>query len=83
MTEGIIIAVITGGLALLGNILVASVNNSKTLYRIEQLEKKVDKFSDQNANIVSRLTVVERDVKTYFDIINELKSEIQEIRRKF
>jgi len=45
MTEGIIIAIITGGLAVLSNVVIVVFNNSKTLYRIEQLEKKQDKHN--------------------------------------
>ena len=42
MMESIIVAVITGGLALLGNVLSNLSTHSKTMYRIEQLEKKQD-----------------------------------------
>ena len=45
MTEGIIIALITGGLAVFSNVIIVVFNNSKTLYRIEQLEKKQDKHN--------------------------------------
>ena len=40
--ESIIVAVITGGLALLGNVMSNLSTHSKTMYRIEQLEKKQD-----------------------------------------
>ena len=42
MTESIIVAVITGGLALLGNVISTISTHGKTMYRIEQLEKKQD-----------------------------------------
>ena len=42
MTESIIVAVITGGLALLGNVISNISAHDKTMYRIEQLEKKQD-----------------------------------------
>ena len=42
MMESIIVAVITGGLALLGNVMSNLSTHSKTMYRIEQLEKKQD-----------------------------------------
>ena len=42
MTESIIVALITGGLALLGNVLSNISTHGKTMYRIEQLEKKQD-----------------------------------------
>ena len=40
--ERIIVAVITGGMALLGNVMSNFSTHSKTMYRIEQLEKKQD-----------------------------------------
>lgn len=40
--ENIIVALITGGLAFLGTILSNMTAHSKTMYRIEQLEKKQD-----------------------------------------
>ena len=40
--ERIIVAVITGGMALLGNVMSNLSTHSKTMYRIEQLEKKQD-----------------------------------------
>ena len=42
MMESIIVAVITGGMALLGNVMYNLSTHSKTMYRIEQLEKKQD-----------------------------------------
>ena len=56
MTEGIMIAIITGGLAVLSNVIIVVVNNSKTLYRIEQLEKKVEKHN----NFIERVYECER-----------------------
>ena len=40
--ESIIVAVITGGMALLGNVMSNLSTHSKTMYRVEQLEKKQD-----------------------------------------
>ena len=42
MVESIIVAFISGGLALLGTVLSNLSTHSKTMYRIEQLEKKQD-----------------------------------------
>lgn len=69
MTEGIIIAFITGGLAVISNMIIVVVNNSKTLYRIEVLEKKVEKHN----NFIERMYVAETE-------ITELKEDIKEIK---
>ena len=69
MTEGILIAIITGGLAVLGNVVVVAFNNSKTLYRIEQLEKKVEKHN----NLVERMTLAEEKIKVANNRIKDLE----------
>lgn len=56
LTEGVMIALITGGLAVLSNVIIVVFNNSKTLYRIEQLEKKVEKHN----NFIERVYELER-----------------------
>lgn len=72
MTEGIIIAIITGGLAILSNILVAGASNSKTLYRIEQLEKKVEKHN----NLVERMVKVEQSEQAQWRWIDQFKEKL-------
>ena len=42
MYDSIAVAIITGGLALAGNVISNLSTHSKTMYRIEQLEKKQD-----------------------------------------
>ena len=69
MTEGIIVALITGGLAVISNIIVVVFNNSKTIYRISVLEKKVEKHN----NLVERMTAAEvriDDMQKDIDILN-------------
>ena len=39
MTESILVAIITGGLALAGTVISNLTTHSKTIYRIEKLEK--------------------------------------------
>lgn len=69
MTEGIIIAIITAGLSLVGVIVTVVYGNKKTastvkaqtdltIYRIEELEKKQDKHN----NVIERMYKVEEDV---------------------
>ncbi|MEG1756758.1 MAG: hypothetical protein RRZ24_11395 [Clostridia bacterium] len=43
--------------------------NKLTNYRIEQLEKKVDKHN----TVIERTALLERDIKTAFRLIEELK----------
>lgn len=56
--EGIIGAIITGLLALAGTVISNLTTHSKTLYRIEQLEKKQDKHN----NLIERTYALEKTV---------------------
>ena len=72
MTEGIIIAFITGGLAVASNVIVAWAQNSKTIYRIDQLEKKVEKHN----NLVERMVSVEQSEQAQWKWIDEFKDRL-------
>ncbi len=69
MHDAIIVALITGGLMLIGNIITAYVTNQKTLYRIEQLEKKQDRYN----NLQERMTATEKDIKHIYYEIDDIK----------
>lgn len=73
MTEAIVVAFITGGLAVICNLIVALSSNSKTLYRIEQLEKKMEKHN----NLVERVALLEHDEQTQWKRIDELREELE------
>ena len=77
MTEGIIIALITGGLAIVSNIVVAWAQNSKTIYRIDQLEKKVEKHN----NLVERMVVEEQTNKAQWRKIDEMSEQLEDMRK--
>lgn len=71
MTDGIIIAIIAGGLSALSSIIAVYVNNSKTLYRIDQLEKKQDKHNQ----LIERMFVAEAHIADMKEDIAELKEK--------
>ena len=81
MTESIIVAIIAGGAAIVSNIIIASANNSKTIYRIDQLERKVEKHN----NLVERMyevekqnKILEKEIEDTSDKIDDLKHKIRE-----
>lgn len=76
MTEGIIIALITGSMAIFSNVVVAWAQNSKTVYRIEQLEKKVEAHN----NLVERITIEEQNTKAQWRRIDELSEKVDSIK---
>lgn len=69
MTEGIMIAIVTGCLAAIPTIIAVVVNNAKTIYRIDVLEKKVEKHN----NYMERLLQAEVEIKDIKEDITELK----------
>ena len=78
MTEGIMIAIITGGLAVISNIIIVVFNNSKTLYRIEQLEKKVEKHN----NFIERVYELERVVDVHEEKLKVANHRIDDLEDK-
>ena len=59
MFEAILVAVITGAFALAGTIISNVTTHSKTMYRIEQLEKKQDKHN----NLIERTYAIEKSIE--------------------
>ena len=78
MTEGIMISIITGGLAVISNIIIVVFNNSKTLYRIEQLEKKVEKHN----NFIERVYECERVLDVHEEKIKVANHRIDDLEDK-
>lgn len=72
ISDGIIIALITGGMAIISNVIVAWAQNSKTIYRIDQLEKKVEKHN----NLVERMVSVEQSEEAQWRWIDQLKEKL-------
>lgn len=74
----IISSVITGLVALV----VASIQHNKTAalmgYRLDVLEKKMDKHNQ----LQDRMIIQERDMKTVFSRIDELRSDVKEMEHK-
>ena len=62
---------------LIGSILGILMANRLTNYRIEALERKVDKHNC----IIERTAILERDTKTIFNRIDELREDVKDIGR--
>ena len=78
MTEGIMIAVITGGLAVISNIIVVAFNNSKTLYRVEQLERKMEKHN----NFIERVYELERITDVHEEKFKVINYSIEDLKTR-
>lgn len=72
----ILVAVITGAFALMGTLVSNSVNHSKTMYRIEQLEKKQDKHN----SLIERMYAVENSISLVIERQNTLIQDMNELK---
>lgn len=61
--------IITGALAFLGTLITCLATSNKTIYRIEQLEKKVDRHN----NFAERMPVVEEQIKVINHRLEDLE----------
>lgn len=72
MDATVVVAIVSGLCVAIPSIIATIVSNKNTnnlvLYRITQLEGKVEKHN----NLVERMAVVERDLKTAFHLIDEI-----------
>lgn len=71
MNEQVVIAALSLAGTLLGSLGGILASSRLTAYRLQELEKKVDKHNQ----VVERTTILERDLKTAFRLIDEIKEE--------
>lgn len=72
------IALITGGLAVISNVIVTVVNNSKTIWRIQELEKKMEKHN----NFIERVYELERQTDLQAEKIKVANHRIDDLEKK-
>ena len=71
MESTVVVAILSLVGTLGGSIIAGIVSNNKTLYRIEQLERKVEKH-----NSVERVAIAENTLKSQQHQIDELKGDM-------
>ena len=75
-------AIIVGILSVIGTLIGSFAGimaaNKLTNYRIAELEKKVDKHN----TIIERTYIVERDMKTVFNYVDEFKKDIENLKEE-
>ena len=76
MPDVVIVAFISLAGTLFGSIAGIMTANKLTTYRIGELENKVEKFN----NLVERMFKVEQSTARQWDRIDEIKSDIEEIK---
>ena len=84
MTESIIVAIITGVLTLVGTVITVLSANRKTISSLEIQQAKTDekienltKEVQKHNNFAERMPVVENDIKTIYNRIDKIESEVK------
>lgn len=72
MQPQIAVAFITSGASLLVAIISIIMNNRILGYKVDELKKQVEKHN----NLIERTAVVERDLKTAFSRIDDIRDDI-------
>lgn len=75
MTEGIIIAFITGLFSVIGNAILSNKNMAVLQEKIDQLEKKQDKHNQ----LIERTYELEKDMNIAFERIKENREDINKM----
>ena len=78
ITENVLIALITGGLALVGSLISSSKLKNMILYRIEQLEKK----QDVHNSMITRLYEAEKDISVLENRAKVAEHRIEDLEHK-
>lgn len=73
----IVVALISLIGTITGSITGVLVSNKLSNYRIEQLEKKLDRYASNVDEMRERMAVMERDITTAYQRIDELRSAIK------
>ena len=75
MSENVMIAIISALPSILVAIVTVVTNNKLISYKIEQLELRVEKHNQ----VVEKVAVLQRDVKTAFNRIDETRSDVEKL----
>ena len=78
MTEAIIVALITGGITLAGTVISNMLNHSKTIYRLDQLERKVEAHN----HLVERMYVCEGQLKVLEEKQKDFEGDLAVVKGK-
>ena len=72
MAESIIIALISGGLAVISNLIASGQSKKLIIYRLDQLEEKQDKHN----NMIERMVKVEQSEKAMHKRLDRVETQI-------
>ena len=84
MSNEVLIAVLSCIGTIAGSITGILVSNRLSVYRIEQLEKKIDKYAENSDDIKERLVIVEQSTKSAHHRLDDVVAQlnIKETRKE-
>ncbi len=74
MSDAVLVAILSLVGTAIGSLIGIVTNNKLIVYRLDQLEKKVEKHN----SLIERVTLLEKDTKTALKLISELKGEAED-----
>lgn len=78
MTETIIVGILSLAGTLGGSLFGVLASSKLTTYRLEELEKKVDKHN----NVIERVVILEQSTDTQWKRIDEIRETIEKIKEE-
>ena len=78
MSDVVIVAIISFIGTVVGSLFGILAANKLTNYRVEELEKKVDKHN----TVIERVVVLEQSVNTAWRRIDEIRESLEEIKKE-
>ena len=77
MSEAVLVAIITGSITLIGTVISNMLNHSKTIYRLDQLERKVEAHN----HLVERMYIAEGDIKVLEEKQRDFEGDLSDLKR--
>ena len=78
MTEAIIVGIISGTVTIIGTVVMGLFSSSKMIYRIDQLEKKVEKHNQ----FIERVYETEKNIATLDKSTSSAHKRIDELAKR-
>ena len=73
---GLIAEIAVAIVAFVGSLVGAIMVSQKTTYRLDQIEKKMDRYN----NVIERVFLLEHDMEKQEQMIEELRADVKEMR---
>ena len=77
MSVAVLVAIITGSITLIGTVISNMLNHSKTIYRLDQLERKVEAHN----HLVERMYINEGKIAVLEQKQEDIDSDLNDLKK--